>query len=753
MEIKELKSLSTEAPIGETARNLLLLTKKGFATPKTYLITFESSKELQAATPKEACDIELILRPMVDPEKDYVVCISTDRTDKEKLGVHLPQNTTRGFDNVQSKIEELCFVKQAKATDTQKSPILLREVPPFRFSGNVFTINPLNGADETILELTVKKSDRDEVQFQQLVFQRGKLVRNPPETLLVNLKTLEKIVGEASKIQRAFKSPFFLQWILYGDKIIWITAENLRSLEGLKIYSNKIAKDMLPGLILPLVWSVNTPLQSNSWKRLLTELTGEDRFDINKMTKSFYYRAYFNMGLFGDFFALFGMPRETLEIMVLGEAHKGSKPKMKMNMKLFRYLPRLAYFVLRNITISKKIRAFSVSQKRIIDSYKMDTLNLDAEKTLAAIDKIIELNEECAYNVIIVRLIRSFHHTVLRSLLKRKGIDKMIGFSIKELRDVDPNPSLQNLKRMYDLLSPEMQRDLENGSLSPQKRNQEDFSSAYARFIDSFGHMSSSTVDMSKPQWKENPQIVIEMIKSSSLPSPDKIDARLKLPRSISGFILRNFYKNFVEYEKYSLRVGFLYAYGYSLFRKYFMHLGQIFSAKGYLDDQTDIFYITFKEIQEIVTSGKSSFNLKLLVEERKKEIMTYSDIELPEVIYGDTPPPPIRKSSIVRRLRGLPTSRGYYEGIARVIVSTEDFGKIRQGDILIVPYSDASWTPLFAKAGAVVSESGGLLSHCSIVAREYGIPAVVAVEKATRITDNAHLLVDGFTGEVLIKQ
>jgi phosphohistidine swiveling domain-containing protein len=237
------------------------------------------------------------------------------------------------------------------------------------------------------------------------------------------------------------------------------------------------------------------------------------------------------------------------------------------------------------------------------------------------------------------------------------------------------------------------------------------------------------------------------------LSSPEKIDACLKLPRSISGFILRNFYKNFVEYEKYSLRVGFLYAYGYSLFRKYFLHLGQIFHTKGYIADRNDIFYITFEEIQEIVASGESSFNLKSLVEERKNEILNYSDIELPEVIYGDTPPPPIRKSSIVRRLRGLPTSRGYYEGRARVIVSTEDFSKIREGDILIVPYSDASWTPLFAKAGAVVSESGGLLSHCSIVAREYGIPAVVAVEKATRITDNTRLLVDGFTGEVLIKQ
>jgi pyruvate,water dikinase len=753
MEIKELKSLSAEAAIGETARNLILLTKKGFAIPKSYLITFSSFEELQSANSKVASDLELALTRIIDPKKQYVVCISKDTTDKEILGKQLLQNTLRGFKSIQNKIGELSRIKQKKTKYIQKPYILLSEVPSFRFSGNAFTRNPLNGADEIMLEINAINSNCDEVQFQQLIFQKDKLVSNLPESLLGDLKTLEKIVGEASQIQRVFKSHFFLQWILHGDKVIWITAENLRSLGGLKIYSNKIAKDMLPGIILPLVWSVNTPLLSNSWKRLLTELTGEDRFDINKMTKSFYYRAYFNMGLFGDFFALFGMPRETLEIMMLGEAHKGSRPKMKMNMKLFKYLPRLAFFVLRNITITKKIRVFLASQKRIIDSYKVDALNLDAKETFTAIDKIIKLNEECAYNVIVVRLIRSFHHTVLRSLLKRKGIDKPIGFNIKELREVDPNHSLQNLRRIYDLLTPEVQRGLENGSLSPQQLSQEGFGSAYSRFIESFGHMSSSTVDMSKPQWQENPELVIEMIKSSSLPSLSRVYTPLKLPLSLSGLILRNFYKNFVEYEQYSLRVGFLYSYGYSLFRKYFLHLGQTFHTKGYIANPHDIFYITFEEIQKIVASGESSFNLKLLVEERKKEIMTYSDIELPEVIYGDTPPPPIRKSAIIGRLRGLPTSRGYYEGRARVVVSTEDFGKIRQGDILIVPYSDASWTPLFAKAGAVVSESGGLLSHCSIVAREYGIPAVVAVEKATRIADNALLLVDGFTGEVLIKQ
>ena len=125
----------------------------------------------------------------------------------------------------------------------------------------------------------------------------------------------------------------------------------------------------------------------------------------------------------------------------------------------------------------------------------------------------------------------------------------------------------------------------------------------------------------------------------------------------------------------------------------------------------------------------------------------------MPEVIFGDIPPPPVKKGSAFTHLKGLPSSRGYYEGTARVVTATANFDKILPGDVLIIPYSDASWTPLFAKAGAVVSESGGLLSHCSIVAREYGIPAVVAVEGATRISDKTRVAVDGYTGDIFISQ
>jgi pyruvate,water dikinase len=79
--------------------------------------------------------------------------------------------------------------------------------------------------------------------------------------------------------------------------------------------------------------------------------------------------------------------------------------------------------------------------------------------------------------------------------------------------------------------------------------------------------------------------------------------------------------------------------------------------------------------------------------------------------------------------------------------------GKVQAGDVLVIPYSDVGWTPLFTKAGAVVAESGGILSHSSIIAREYGIPAVVSVPGACQLADDTLITVDGYRGEIIVHE
>ena len=104
------------------------------------------------------------------------------------------------------------------------------------------------------------------------------------------------------------------------------------------------------------------------------------------------------------------------------------------------------------------------------------------------------------------------------------------------------------------------------------------------------------------------------------------------------------------------------------------------------------------------------------------------------------------------KTLIGRAASQGTAEGTARIILSEKEFSKFQAGDILVTKQTSPAWTPLFAVAKAVVTELGGILSHAAIVAREYGIPAVVGVKNATKeIEDGSRLEVSGNEGKVEI--
>ena len=172
--------------------------------------------------------------------------------------------------------------------------------------------------------------------------------------------------------------------------------------------------------------------------------------------------------------------------------------------------------------------------------------------------------------------------------------------------------------------------------------------------------------------------------------------------------------------------------------------------AASTLDVIDDIFYLDIHEIKDYIYEKTDGTGLQGLVDTRKAEIEWSRDAVLPDLIYGDTPPP-LDDEPDLDKLKGVPTSRGYYQGVVKVIESTQEFAKLGPGDVLVIPYSDVAWTPLFSKAGAVIAEAGGILSHSSIVAREFNIPCVVSVNNACRLPENTTVTVNGYTGEITV--
>jgi pyruvate,water dikinase len=200
--------------------------------------------------------------------------------------------------------------------------------------------------------------------------------------------------------------------------------------------------------------------------------------------------------------------------------------------------------------------------------------------------------------------------------------------------------------------------------------------------------------------------------------------------------------------------------------RLVFLELGKRFAAAGVLDEPDGVFFLTIDEIRA-TAEALPALNRRALVAERRAELAQAAAITPPPVLgtppagpppqdpigraivkmFGSGPPPP---SDVPTELRGSAGSPGTVSGTARVVRSLDEADRLRPGDILVAEFTAPPWTPLFATVSAVVTDAGGILSHCAVVAREYGIPAVVGTARATAtIRDGQRVEVDGDAGLV----
>jgi pyruvate,water dikinase len=169
------------------------------------------------------------------------------------------------------------------------------------------------------------------------------------------------------------------------------------------------------------------------------------------------------------------------------------------------------------------------------------------------------------------------------------------------------------------------------------------------------------------------------------------------------------------------------------------------------LRDKEDIFYLTFQELHDVVrTHGVDD----QLIGQRKDAFRSYQALTPPRVLTsdGEVVAGTYRRDDVpAGSLVGIPVSAGTVEGRARVILDMAD-ADFDPGDILVTAYTDPSWTPAFVAIKGLVTEVGGVMTHGAVIAREYGLPAVVGVEQATRlIRDEQRIRVHGTDGYVEI--
>jgi pyruvate,water dikinase len=296
--------------------------------------------------------------------------------------------------------------------------------------------------------------------------------------------------------------------------------------------------------------------------------------------------------------------------------------------------------------------------------------------------------------------------------------------------------------------------------------------SAIDAFLEKYGMRCVGEIDITRPRWKEKPATLIPIIlgniksfepdagarkfeqgRHEALKKEQELLERLKqLPdgedraaetkRTIDQMRAIIGYREYPKYGKVSR---------YFVYKQALRKEAERLVRAGVIQDEEDIFYLTFEELRDVVrtlvvdqsTISKRKAEHKLFEKLVAPRVMTSEG----EIVTGEYKQEDLPAGAIA----GLAVSRGIVEGRARVISRMED-AKLEEGDILVTAFTDPSWTPLFISIKGLVTEVGGLMTHGAVVAREYGLPAVVGVDHATRlIKDGQRIRVNGTEGYVEI--
>ena len=283
------------------------------------------------------------------------------------------------------------------------------------------------------------------------------------------------------------------------------------------------------------------------------------------------------------------------------------------------------------------------------------------------------------------------------------------------------------------------------------------------RFFEKYGHRSNVEVDIGIPRWDEEPEYVLNLIKSyidnnsfeqglenfyQGAELAEKAIRRISKNLENAGKkrlavkvekLLRNYREIFGLREESKFCMIRI----YHMARRLLIDVGEELKAMGMIDDPMDVFFLEYRDLygneklQDKVSANKEAYNLNMNLNAPRLLSSTGESIyAIAEEVDG--------------ALSGTPVSAGVYEGIARVLSSPDESKKIEKGDVLITRGTNPAWTPLFLNLGAIVMETGGPISHGAVVAREYGVPAVVGVGEATSlIRDGQKVRVNGETGQV----
>ena len=636
--------------------------------------------------------------------------------------------------------------------------------------------------DVHIIKKTINKQEK------AIKYVEGKNVwENLPQNIAEKQKLSDQdiiiLARIVMQIEEHSNMPVDVEWAKDKNRIYIVQSRPITTLVSKNkdpnyLWSNFNIAEILPGVNPPMVTSVALKM----FVPVLGELLGIPK-DI-PLARSIKGRLYFNLTVFElglrkiiktDNFSItnfFGGTQNNKEVL-MDVSLRG-----KINLLFFGF----------------KISLYSLFLNRVFRK-KTNEIKQKTESFNICISKAEKLNELIVLENTIISYITSFIGKEMKTLLYRLSsyfiftslcqkwlLDKnnqkahiLLASGSSDLQLIEVFEALWRLSRKIknnQTIVEEFKKSVHVSEAEQILRRAPDVYSDYKEFLKKYGYRAVNEVNFSLPRWQENPAFIFTMLKNY-LEAPADNNPQLKLevigqkqillldqiskqlPRWKFFFIKKlltvarkaQHEREFVKSELVRL---------FASLRAVYLKIGNLLYAKGLLENSADVFMLEIEEITKI-NLAMSEFEkdlFKLRLSEKKQEYATYSNIRLPDTITdleNISESIPLANNSL-SVLRGISASSGKVLGSARVIKSIEEITRLKSGDILVTDHTDPGWTPVFVIIKGVITNTGGLLSHASIIAREYGLPAIVNVAHATELIKDGDLLeIDADNGVIRI--
>ncbi|MEL4894920.1 glycerol-3-phosphate acyltransferase [Crocosphaera sp. Alani8] len=739
--------------VGNKAANLAYLRSLGYAVPNGWIL-------LPGDDPQ-------ILLDYIDPspEHPFVVRSSALGEDTENASAAGQYLTILNVTNQQELSAAIldCLAaynhphavkyRQDRGQNDQGIALLVEKQVQGTFSGVAFSRDPVNPVNNcVIIEALPGNPDRvvsgkitpeqyqvavyDQLENDAIKIQNLDRVksRNVPDFII------EKVAMLARDIESIYHGiPQDIEWSYDGENLWILQSRTITNLQP--IWTRKIASEVIPGVISSLTWSINKPLTCGVWGDIFKLVLKEkaENLDFSKTATLHFQQAYFNATLLGEIFRLMGLPPESLEFLTRGS--KMTKPSL---ISTVGNLPGLLRLAKREWDVEKDfLKDYQKNFKPCLEKLQNQEINqLLLPEIIDNIEEILLLLKPATYYSILAPLSLAIRQALLKVSPEKLNNDATP--EIAALQDLEKLAKetallvdLANINCADDLFST-----LENNHKG-QKIVQQ-----FNLIIENYGYLSDVATDISVPCWRDNPNLVKTLFTqlifniNSTKSKRKKISSNWKIKQVQKRLDLKG-------------QVTTVYSQLLAQLRWHFLALAEDLAERGFISKQEDIFQLTHAEILEIAKSEyqESISQIQTKINQRKEQFTTNKTLKnIPYVVYGNVTKIAENKLNSLdtnaQKIQGIGASCGQVEGYVKICRNLQEIGKITNNTILVIPYADSGWGPLIANAGGIIAEVGGALSHGAIIAREYGIPAVMNIDHATEIfKEGQRLKIDGQQG------